>query len=461
MPVANTVTEQLLALAKDCYTLDQAINLLDSPGVEDARIGVVDVDGVIREKKVAPSKAQKLLKQGYMFCDVLYNWDIAENTYGNGDFSDAEAAIDPASVRVNPFQPGSLYFLADFSDDLGAKSPRNIALQQIARAKDLGFTVNAAFEFEFFVFNETAQTLRQKSYRNLESYLPGNWTYSALSSVIGAEFLDGLQTVMSTAAVPIDVLHTELGPGCFEAALGVGQGIHCADDAIFFKTFTKAYAAKGDRTATFMSKWSNDYPGQSGHLHVSLRDTKTNEPVFNCSEQNSEPNDVMRHFVGGVVQYMPELLAMTAHTANAYRRLVPGAWAPTHACWGIQNRSASVRLIPKPHDATRIEYRVPSADTNPYLAFAACLASGLDGIEKKIEPPAMSIGDAYNDSISPDRVFPRTLTEAADRLYSSSNARRLFGDSFVDWFADSRLREDTVFRAHVSDLDVQRYLEKI
>jgi len=444
-----------------CETVEQAIALLERPDIEDVRIGIVDVDTVIREKAVKPAKAIKLLKHGYPFCDVLYNWDITENTNGGGSFSDEPAAIDPGSIRCNPFRDGSVLFLADFVGASAGKSPRNLAKKQIARAAEMGFGVRAAFEYEFFLFNETPTSVREKSYRNLTSYLPGNWTYSALTPVAGADFLDGLQATVEKGGIYLDSMHSELGPGCIEAPHAVGEGICAADNGAFFKTFTKAYASQHDKMATFMSKWSNDWPGQSGHLHMSLFDLKTGEAVFAGSSVETGPNAVMRPFIGGVVNYLPELLAMTAHTANAYRRLVPGAWAPTHSSWGIQNRSAAVRIITEPADAARIEYRVPSADSNPYMAFAACLGSGLDGIERGLEPPDASPGDSYEEAVSDDRRFPRTLLEAAEKLSTSETARNLFGEDFVDWFVASRIREDVVFRAHVSDLDVQRYFEKI
>ena len=444
-----------------CTTVEQAVALLDGPDIGDVRIGIVDVDTVIREKAVKPAKARKLLQEGYAFCDVLYRWDIGEEVYGGDAFADEAASIDPASIRCNPFRDDGVMFLADFTGPTAAISPRNLALQQIARAETMGYAVRAAFEYEFFLFDETAATLREKRFRDLTSYLPGNWTYSALSSVAGEAFLSGLEAALQRGGIELDAMHTELGPGCIEAPLAVARGIRAADNAAFFKTFTKAYANQQDKTASFMAKWSDQWPGQSGHMHLSLIDRETGKPTFAGTSADAGPNAVMANFIAGIVAYLPELLAMTAHTANAYRRLVPGAWAPTHACWGVQNRSTSVRVISDPAEAARIEYRVPSADCNPYLALAACLASGLDGIERGLEPPAPSLGDAYGERVAPERRFPRTLLEAAERLQASETARRLFGADFVEWFADSRIREDLVFRAHVSDLDVQRYFEKI
>jgi glutamine synthetase len=167
----------------------------------------------------------------------------------------------------------------------------------------------------------------------------------------------------------------------------------------------------------------------------------------------------MHRFIGGLLEVLPECLVMMAQTVNDYRRLVPGAWAPSHVGWGVENRSCAVRAIPLPRDAARIEFRVPSADSNPYLAFATCLAAGLTGLEKGIEPPPPTEGDAYEQTVASELRFPRNLLEASERFRASAWARETFGDAFVDWYCSTREWEDGVFRAHVSDLEVRRYFE--
>ena len=442
-----------------CRNAEDAIAALDETGTEDVRVGIFDIDAILREKSVGRAKAKKLLKQGYSFCDVLYKWDIAEQTYSGSAFPDEPAAIDPTSGRRHPFAPDTAMFLADFTGPHAEISPRNLAKRQIERAAAAGYGIRAAFEYEFFLFEETPESLREKGYRNLRSYAPGNWTYSALTMAQGGETLAGLKSSLATAGIALDSLHTELGPGCFEAPMAACEGLRAADNAALFKTLTKAWALREGLMAAFMAKWSNDYPGQSGHMHLSLFKRDSGAPAFGGSD--GEPDQAMRWFIGGLTRHLPELLAMIAHTANAYRRLVPGAWAPIHASWGIQNRSCAVRAIPTPAEAARIEFRVPAADGNPYLALAACLGAGLTGLEQRIEPPAPYEGDAYEADIDPAQRFPRTLLEAAERLRDSQAARDLFGDPFVDWFVRSRAWEDQVFRAHVGDLDRQRYFAVI
>jgi glutamine synthetase len=444
-----------------CTTAGEAVGALQKSGTKRVRVGIFDIDAILREKTVSLPKAETLIEEGYSVSNVLYKWDIGEVTYSGGAFVDEPVRVDPASGRCYPFAPDTALFLADFTGPHAAISPRNLAKAQIQRAAEMGYGVRAGFEYEFFLFDETPESLREKDYRNLRSWAPGNWTYSAVTPAVEEDFVSGLWETMETAGIAFDSFHTELGPGCLEAPLLAKEGLRAADDAALFKTFAKAYAQRQGRMATFMAKWSNDWPGQSGHLHISLFKLDSGEPLFAGRAEETPPNKAMRWYLGGLLAHLPDMLVMSAHTVNDYRRLVPGAWAPTHAGWGIQNRSCAARAILEPAKASRIEFRVPSADSNPYLALAACLGCGLTGLEERIDPPPASEGDAYLETVESRRRFPRNLLEAGERFRASETARALYGDAFVDWFAQSREWEDRVFRAHVSDLDVRRYFEVI
>ena len=206
-----------------------------------------------------------------------------------------------------------------------------------------------------------------------------------------------------------------------------------------------------------MSKLSPNLSGQSGHLHLSMRD-KAGNPVFADPSAPDGLSKTARHFVGGLLTFMPELLAMCSSTVNAYKRLVPGAWAPTAANWGVQNRTAAVRVINDTPEATRIEFRVPSADTNPYLALAMLIAAGLAGIRDGIEPPPSSGEDFYAAKPAPETTFPRDLHEASARLRNSEAARAMFGDDFIDSFSESRDVEHAEYQKQVSEWEIRRYL---
>jgi glutamine synthetase len=213
--------------------------------------------------------------------------------------------------------------------------------------------------------------------------------------------------------------------------------------------------------ATFMAKWSNQWPGQSGHLHLSLQRLRGNGPVFHDPKREHGMSQEMRWFVGGQQALMPELLAMVASTVNSYSRMVPGFWAPTAASWGVENRTTALRVIPGGPRSQRVEYRIAAADINPYIAIAAALGSGLWGIERRIEPDAPVVGNAYEHRFGVKRQLPRTLTEAAERLAASKAARELFGDAFVDHYAAHREWEEREFRKAITDWELARYFEII
>jgi glutamine synthetase len=414
---------------------------------------------VFRHKKVDREKALKLAGDGYPFCDVLYLWDTEEEVYGGGMFRDQDAALDPTSIRSWPFAENEAIILADFTGNFGQLSGRNQLINQLERAEKLGFDVNAAFEFEFNLFDETPQTAREKGFRNLTPYAQANRTYSLRTSVEYADLLEEFTQMLAKMGVDVDALHTELGPGCFEAPLKHARGLKAADDAALFKNFAKAFFAKKGLMACFMSKVSEDLPGQSGHMHISLTRESDQSPAFYDANSASGLSDTAHAFAGGMLTHMPEWLALCAHTTNAYRRLVPGAWAPTYAAWGVQNRTSALRAIPGSPKATRLEFRVPSADTNPYLAMAMALASGLNGIEAGLGAPALREDDCYLTPAPEGTAFPLDLTEAADRLAASASARMAFGDAFVDNFTQACRIEDQALRVHVPAWERARYME--
>lgn len=234
-----------------------------------------------------------------------------------------------------------------------------------------------------------------------------------------------------------------------------------ADKAMLFKTFVKVLAQRYGLMATFMAKWSHDYPGQSGHIHLSLRNKKDNSSAFYDAKQKLTMSKTQRHFMAGVQRLMPEFMALYAQTVNSYSRLVPGYWAPLDATWGVENRTTALRLIPGSEKSQRVEVRIGSADANPYLALAAALASGLEGIAQGWEPEPVVEGNAYAQKFPAALALPNTLWDAAQRLKTSNSARKLFGDAFVEHYAATREWEERQFRRHVTDWELARYFEII
>lgn len=430
------------------------------------KIGVFDIDGIFRGKYVDRAKFLSIAEKGFGFCDVVLGWDSHDALYDNVQVSgwhtgyrDAPVHLDLATMRELPFEPHTLLVIGGFSGDYEAVCPRGVLKRVLEHAASLGYTVQAAFEYEFFVFDETPQSAREKGYRNLRPFTPGMFGYSVLRSTVHHELYHELLECMERFDCALEALHTETGPGVLEAAIRVDEALRAADKAALFKTMCKALMQRRGRMATFMAKWHDTYPGQSGHIHVSLQ-RRGEQNAFHDAAAPHTMSTTMRHFVAGQVRYMPDVLPMVCATINAYRRMVPGMWAPVAANWGVENRTTAVRVIPAGPSGTRTEYRIGPADANPYLALAAAIASGLQGIEDGEDPPPPVAGNAYEAA---DVAVPLAgnLADATHRFQASPIARRLFGDAFVDHFAATRLWEDREYRKHVSDWDLARYFEII
>ena len=367
-------------------TIADAKAIVEQRKLSHVKVGVFDIDGIMRGKYMSRAKFLSALETGFGFCDVVLGWDCQDQLYDNVKFTgwhtgypDAPVRILPESCRALPFEEDGLFFLAEFTDQAEQVCPRSTLRRVLDRARAQGFEAYAGFEYEVFFFNETAETIRDKDYRNLKPMAPGWFGYSVIRNTVAADFYRQMLATCDQMDFGIEGLHEETGPGVIEAAIAFDQALGSADKAALFKTFVKVLAQRHSMMATFMAKWSPDYPGQSGHIHLSLK--KDGESVFYDANKPHAMSESMRHFVGGQQRLMPELLAMVAPTINSYTRLIPGFWAPTDASWGVENRTCALRVIPGSAKSQRVEYRVAAADANPYIILAAALASGLHGIE--------------------------------------------------------------------------------
>jgi glutamine synthetase len=448
---------------------DELLKSLEDRGVTKAKIGGFDVDGVLRGKYVSMDKLKSALKGGFGFCDVIFGWDIADVLYDNAQvtgwhtgYPDAHAVLDPSTVRPIPWEPGVVAILADFRDEHGGPHPacpRSLLRTVIARAEQMGYAAKVSVEYEFFLFKETPESLHRKKFHDMEPLSPGMFGYSWVREGQNGELMRSILDGARAFDIELEGLHTETGPGVYEVAIRYDDCLRAADKAALFKTAMKQIAFEHDLSVTFMAKWNADLPGSSGHIHQSLWQKGKN--VFASPDDPNGLSKVMRHYIAGQVELMPELTALYSPTVNSYKRYVPGVWAPLTASWGFENRTCAIRVIGAGDPtATRVEYRQTAADINPYVAIATCLAAGLHGISREANPPPPASGDA-SGSVEVHKPLPRTLAEATKLLAASAPAREILGAPFVDHYVRTRNWEVRQYERAVTDWELRRYFEAI
>ncbi|BFZ60146.1 hypothetical protein YB2330_001168 [Saitoella coloradoensis] len=461
------------------------IEELEAQLANDRRIKVagIDADGVLRGKVMSKEKFLSAAKTGFGFCSVIFGWDIVDANYyrdsafshaGNG-FADIEAVVDLSSFRRIPWEGNIPFFLVSFNGADGkplSVCPRTLLRSVVDKFRNLGYEPMSGMEYEFFQFKETANSLAEKKGVNLEALTPGMFGYSITRPALNQEYFYKIFDQCEEFRCDIEGLHTETGPGVYEAALAYTTASEIADRATLFKLACKNIGVQYGITPSFMAKPYANQPGTSGHTHVSLVDMKTGKNAFTRDEEDSNAaypdirnlSDVGRHFLAGVVEGLPDVMPMFCPTINSYKRLVEGVWAPVTQSWGYENRVASVRLIGPPTaspKATRIEFRVPGADMHPHYALATILALGLRGIEKKLELDIPPLDEKSSREFLGTRLAKnlRTATELFKR--KESIAREVLGDEFVDHYALTREHECKVFDEAVTDWELKRYLEMV
>jgi len=351
--------------------------------------------------------------------------------------------------------------LVDFHDVVSGKPhpacPRGLLRRVLARAEASGFQSFVGVELEFWVFEESPESLVDKGYRDLDPLSPGMFGYSWMRAGQHSGFVHDVLDTCEAFGIPIEGFHTETGPGVWEVALRYCDALTAADRAALFKTTMKQICAHHGLAVTFMAKWNRALPGSSGHLHQSLFDSTGETNLFHDPKAEHGLSEHALRYVGGQVSLASELTALYSPFVNTYKRYVPGVWAPLTPSWGIENRTCAVRVIPG-GEASRVEYRQTAADLNPYIAIATSVGAGLFGIENAIDPPDETKGDATAKDARP---LPMTLEHAVAALTESVAAREILGEDFVDHYVVSRDWEVRQYRTAVTDWELARYFEAV
>lgn len=434
------------------------------------KIAVTDIDGILRGKYISSEKFASVIEKGMSFCDVIFGWDSADALYEKASvtgwhsgFPDNPAVIDIHTFRKIPWENNVPFFLAELTDQKGKPAPfcpRQLLKGRIAEANKLGFSPIFAQEFEWFNFAETPNTANEKNFKNLTPLTPGMFGYSILRTSLENPFFTDLFELLKKFNIPLEGLHTETGPGTYEAAISHAGILESADRAVLFKTAVKEIAYKHHVMATFMAKINENLPGCGGHIHQSLWDIAEKKNLFFDEKDKMHLSETAKSYIAGQLHCLPHILPMFAPTINSYKRLVEGAWAPTTLTWGVDNRTVALRILSASAASSRIETRVVGSDVNPYLAMSACLASGLYGMKNKLKlkQPA-TVGNGYKDYSN--GTVPTTLIEATNKMKNSDIANEIFGKPFVSHFCMTREWEWKQHLKAVTDWEYKRYFEII
>ena len=331
------------------------------------KVAVSDTDGVLRGKYLHKEKFLSAVESGFGFCNVVFGWDSNDQTYDNTTwtgwhtgFPDALVQLDFSSFRRVPWDDNVPFFLGDFVEADGSPlpvCPRQLYKRVLARAEKMGLQVLASLEYEWFNFRETSKSLAEKGYIRPEPISPGMFGYSLIRAAQNQPFLRAIMEELPGFGVPVEGLHTETGPGVFEAAILYTAGIDAGDRGILFKQAAKEIGQRFGIMPSFMAKWSTQYPGCSGHIHQSLSDGKRN--LFYDARHPYRMSKLFESYLAGQLALLEDLQAMYAPTVNSYKRLVDGMWAPVKRTWGVDNRTSTLRVIPGSAKSTRnVEVRL-------------------------------------------------------------------------------------------------------
>ena len=457
-------------MANQQFPHDRILRQLAEQNTEKVKLAITDIDGILRGKMISFEKFVSILEKGFGFCNVVFGWDAADIAYDNNQYTgwhtgypDATAVIDLSTFRQVPWENDIPFFLADFRDAKGNDlpvCPRSLLKQIIKQATDKGYTPYFSQEFEWFNLVDNGNKLYEGKFRDTQPITQGMFGYSMLRAAQQSDYFNDLFDLLKKFGVPIEGLHTETGPGVYEAAISYSEILEAADRAVLFKTGVKQIAHNHGVMATFMAKFNESLPGCSGHVHQSLWNKAKKQNLFYDKKKASGISAIMEYYMGGQLACLPFILPMFAPTVNSYKRLVEGAWAPTTLTWGIDNRTTALRALPGGISSTRLETRVVGSDSNPYLAMAACLAAGLYGINNKLKlKTSATVGSGYADT--KNGTLPKNLWEATQAMKGSLIAKELFGPAFVDHFTATREWEWKQFSKVVTDWELKRYLEII
>lgn len=404
----------------------------------------------------------EVVAHGLHACDYLLACDMemdpvpgyAFTSWAKG-YGDFRPIPDFDTLRIASWLERTALVLCDvYREDkreLVPLAPRSVLRRQLAHAEQRGFSVMAASELELYVFKDSYEQVAEKGFINATPIGRVIEDYHILQGTKEEHLIGAIRNHLERSGVPVESSKGEWGPGQQEIGLRYAEALEMADRHSIYKHAAKEIAWQKGHAITFMAKWDERHAGSSCHIHMSLWDERGKKPQF-----NSVDSDTFRWFLGGWMKHIRETFAFYAPYPASYKRYVAGSFAPTGIAWSHDNRTAGFRIVGH-GPSLRIECRAPGADANVYLAFAAAMAAGLDGIEHHVEPPPAFEGDVYAAAELPH--VPQSLNESIHALAESEWARATFGEDVVEHYLHFFRTEQRKFDAAVTDWERRRYFE--
>jgi glutamine synthetase len=447
--------------------LETLRRLIEQGEIDTVLVCFPDMQGRLMGKRVTGHFFLESVVEDTHACDYLLAADmemepvpgykVASWDLGYGDFI---VKPDMGTLRRTPWLEGTALVLSDVCDhhgELAPHAPRSMLKKQLARLAERGWTAKMGSELEFYVIDESYEQAREKAYRGMKH---AGWyiqDYHIFQTTKEEGLIRAIRNSMDAAGIPVEVSKGEWGPGQEEINFKYAEALEMADRHTIYKNGAKEIAFLQDKAITFMAKIDYELAGNSCHVHSSLWDAKRDRPLFHDAGAELGMSKLFRHYVAGQIALARDMTFFLAPCINSYKRFQAGSFAPTKAGWSMDNRTAGFRVVGG-GPGLRVECRIPGADCNPYLAFAAMIAAGLHGIDNELELGPPYRGNIYQAKRVPD--VAKTLREAIAGLNKSKVLRAAFGDDVIDHYVHAGNWEQLEYDRRITDWELTRGFER-
>jgi len=446
-----------MALAEGETSVEAARDLFERHDVHTVECMFADTWGIPRGKRLPTSHFLKVAAEfGFPMANVVFTWDMHGAIFPTSYVDDAtgypdlHAVPDLSTLRLAGWKEGTAYCICDTVEPTTHEpiplDGRVILRRAVERLRKAGYTPLAATELEFHLCTP-----------DWEPLYSGAHCYSIAKGADVEPVVGDIRRVLQASGIPIEGCNVEYGPAQVEVNLGYGGAVEMGDATMVFKYVVKRTALSHGLRATFMPKPFATEAGNGLHVNQSLLGSDGRNAFAVVDDEPPLRSLLMRRYLAGLLAHQVELQAISCPTVNAYKRIEDYSFAPTQVCWGLDNRLVAIRSTVDHGEATRLEARWASADANPYLVLAGCLAAGADGLEQELELPPIVTGDPHVDGSL--RRVPTSLADAVAELEASEFARRVYGETFVDVYLTMLRHEIELFARHVTDWEGDRYRE--